>query len=480
MTNSKIKSKAKSGIIWSAIEKLSVQGFQFIIGIILARLLSPNDFGLIGMLAIFFSISQTLVDSGMASGLIQKTDRTEDDFSTVFVFNLGVSVIVYFILFNTAPLIADFFEESQLIDLTRVVSLMVLINAISVVQRTRLTIALDFKSIARINLLATLLSGSIAIYGAYIGWGVWALAVQMVVKSILTSSLLWFSSNNRFSLTFKSDSFKNLFGFGSKLLVAGLYAQLLNNIYNLAIGKKFPTAELGYYTRGKQFADLSSGTISGILQQVTFPLLASVKEDKAQMVSIYKKVIQLTAFIIFPAMTLLTLLAAPLIDVLLGSKWYGVIPLLQWIAIARIITPISVINMSILNAIGRSDLFLKLDLAKFPLVAIALIISIPIGVKAMVIAQVCTTFVAFFMNAYLPGKLFGYGALGQIRDMLPIMIATAITGLGVYYCIQYFEDPIVKLFGGTLIGGIVYFGLSYILRIQAFQMIIKEIQNKTK
>ena len=211
-----MKSKAKSGIIWSAIEKLSVQGLQFVIGIILARLLSPNDFGLIGMLAIFFSISQTLVDSGMASGLIQKSDRTEDDFSTVFVFNLGVSVLVYFLLFSTAPLIADFFEESQLIDLTRVVSLMVLINAISVVQRTRLTIALDFKAIARINLLATLLSGSIAIYGAYIGWGVWALAVQMLVRSILTAALLWSSGNDRFSLTFNRDSFKNLFGFGSK------------------------------------------------------------------------------------------------------------------------------------------------------------------------------------------------------------------------------------------------------------------------
>lgn len=462
-------------MFWTTIERLSVQLIQLIIGIILARLLSPTDYGVIGILAVFFAISQTFVDSGMGSALVQKNNRTEKDYSTVFVFNLITSIVIYLILFVAAPFIANFFNIDQLTVLTRVLSVSIIISSLAIVQRTRLTIKLNFKSIAKVNFLATFLSGIIAIYTAYIGLGVWALVVRQLLSVLLKTILFWMISHWRVSLLFYKESFKELFGFGSKLLLAGLYTQVLNNMYNLAIGKRFPAAELGYYERSKFFSDLTSGTISDILQQVTFPILASVNNDKERMVSIYRRVIQLTSFVVIPAMTLLSLLAQPFISIALGEKWLGVIPLLQWMAFARVFYPISSINMSILKAMGRSDLFLKLDLSKFPLFVIALLISIPIGVKAMVISQVIISFIAFFMNAYLPGKFFGYGAWGQLKDMFPVILATCVMAVLTYFTVSFIDIESFKLLIGVLVAIISFLGMAVLLKIKALEMIIEEV-----
>lgn len=475
-----LKKKATRGMIWSAVDKFSAQGGQFIIGIILARLLMPEDFGLIGMLSIFIILSQTLIDSGMGSGLIQKKNRSDVDFSTVFVFNLGVSVFLYGLLFVAAPIIADFYKIPQLALLTRVLSINIIINSLAIVQRSKLTISIDFQTIAKVNVVSVILSGLIAVYFAYIGLGVWALVIQQITRSLISVFMFWLLGNWKPSILFSKQSFKNLFGFGSKLLIAGVYAQTLNNLYNIVIGKVYSATELGYYTNGKTIADTTSGTITAILQQVTFPVLASLQDDRTRMISVYRRIIRMTAFFIFPAMTLLALLADPLIRLLFTEKWLPVIVLLQWMSFARIVTPISVVNMNILNAIGRSDLFLKVDLSKFPLIVLTLIITIPLGVKAMVIGHVITSGLSFFINAYLPGKLFGYGALSQLKDMVPVLISTVIMALLVLLITVFLDNLYLKLIFGSTVAIISYLGVCFLLRIQELDEVKSLLQKIRK
>ena len=483
MTNHSLKAQATRGMLWSTVDKFAVQAGQFIVGIVLARILMPEDFGLIGMLSIFLALSQVFIDSGMGSGLIQRQDRTNADYSTVFVFNFVVSVCFYLILFFTAPLIARFYDQPLLTLLTRTLGLNLIINSLAIVQRSKLTIAIDFKSIAKVNVIGVALGGTAGVVTAILGFGVWAIVIQTLVSSVATVSSLWLFSKWNPSIVFSKESFKTLFGYGSKLLLAGLYAQTLNNIYNITIGKAYPAGQLGYYTRTKQFAEITAGTVSSILQQVTFPILASVQHDKARLISIYSRLIKMTAFFIFPSMTLLALLAKPLILILLTDKWAAVIPLLQWMAFARIIYPISVINMNILNAIGRSDLFLKVDLSKFPLILLTLIITIPLGIKAIVIGHVITSSISFFINAYLPGKLFGYGGLKQLKDMASVIVSTIIMAIAVFYSIYFIDNLYIKLILGGLVGLTAYIIMSYLLKIpewKEIQVFLMKISNPKK
>lgn len=466
MTNKSLKSQATHGMLWSAIDKFAVQAGQFIIGIVLARLLMPKDFGLIGMLSIFIAISQSFIDSGMGSGLIQKRDRTDVDFSTVFVFNFFVSLFFYIVLYITAPYIAEFYNAPQLVSITRVLSLNIVINSLAIVQRSKLTIKIDFKTLAKVNVVRVVVGGLGALVLAYIGWGVWALVAQQIIGSLASVVAIWYLSRWKPSVRFSKDSFKALFGYGSKLLAAGIYAQTLNNVYNIAIGKAYSSSELGFFTRAKSFSDLSAGTVTSILQQVTFPILASLQGDRERMVSVYSRLIRMSAFFIFPIMTLLSLLADPLVRILLGENWLSVVVLLQWTSFSRIAYPISAVNMNILNAVGRSDLFLKVDLSKAPIVILTMIITIPLGIKAMVMGQVVTSLISFFINAYMPGRLFGYGAFAQLKDMIPVFIATGVMALVVYIVGYTLENNYLRLILGGISGLVTYGGMAYLLKIE--------------
>jgi len=468
-------------MIWSAIDKFAMHGGQLVIGIVLARILMPEDFGLIGMLSIFIAISQSFIDSGMGSGLIQKKNRTNKDFSTVFIFNFVISVVCYGILYLSAPYIAGFYSMPKLELLVKILSINIVISSLAIVQRSKLTIEIDFKTIAKVRVISILTSGIISIILAYIGWGVWALVMQRMVSSIVSVILFWILSKWNFSLTFSRQSFKELFGFGSKLLIQGLYAQAMREVYNITIGKAYSASDLGYYTRAKSFAEITAGTVTGILHQVTFPVLASLQDDRERMISVYSRLIRMTAFFVIPAMTMLSLLAEPLVIILLTDKWIPVIVLLQWMSFARIIYPISGINMNILNAVGRSDLFLKVDLSKFPIMILALIITIPLGVKAMVIGHVVTSFIAFFINAYMPGKMFGYGAFKQLREMVSVIIATSIMALLVFISNSLIENLWIKLGVGAGIGLSSYLIVCYFLKLKELaevKSLILSILNK--
>lgn len=463
---SSLKSLASKGIFWSAVEKFSVQGSQFIIAIILARLLVPADFGLIGMLAIFIAIAQTFVDGGMGLGLVQRKKRTRHDFSTVFVFNFVVSCFFYVLLFITAPYIADFYETPALINVTRVIGLNIIIGSLAIVQRTKLTIDLDFKTLAKVNIIAVILSGICSIYLAYTGSGVWSLVYRQLISSTVTVLLLWYFSRWKASLFFSLKSFKDLFGYGSKILAAGVYAKVFQNIYNIAIGKAYSAGILGFFTQAKLLADLTSGTVTSILQQVTFPILATLQEDQDRMISVYKRLIRMTAFLIFPTMTILAVLAEPLVILVIGEKWLPTVPLLQWFCFSRVWSPIGGLNLNVLNANGRSDLFLKVDLSKAPIVIVVLIITIPMGIEAMVIGQVISSFISFFINAYMPGKLYGYGAFSQIKDIWPMIVASAITAFFTYLSITITDILFLKLILGGITAIISYFGICYVFKIQ--------------
>jgi O-antigen/teichoic acid export membrane protein len=480
MHNTSLKSIATKGIFWSAVDKFAVQIGQFVVSVVLARILLPEDFGLIGMLAIFIALSQTFIESGLGLALIQRQERSDIDFSTLFVFNLAVSGFFYLALFFSAPFISSFFGQPRLTDLTRILGLTLFLNAFAIVQRTKLTIGIDFKSIAKSNVIGMIAGGLCGIIAALNGYGVWSLVIQMLIGSFASSVSLWFLSNWFPSIAFSKKSFKSLFGYGSKLLAAGLYAQLLNNVYNICLGKFYSTASLGYYTRAKSFADISAGTVVSILQQATFPILTKVQNDKEKLVSIYSRMIRMSAFLIIPLMTLIALLAKPIVILLLTEKWISLIPLLQWMVFARIFLPMSAINMNLLNAIGRSDLYLKVDLSKLPLTVIAMLITIPLGVKAIIIGHVVTSAISFIINTYLPGKYYGYGAVNQLKDMLPVFVATIGMAISVFAVSCFIDNLILQLLLGATLGLVTYLLICWLLKLEELKEIWELFLNLKK
>lgn len=404
MTDKSLKSKAAKGMVWNAFNIFVVQGINVLMGIVLARILMPSDYGLIGMLAIFIAISQLFIESGFSTALIQKNDCSNADYSTVFHFNLVVAVALYFVLFFTAPLIAKFYHTIELIKLTRVLSLNLIINSFSIVQQARLYIKLNFKAYALVSLLSVIISSSIALLMACNGFGVWVLVIQGLSYSLVKTLFLFYFDRWVPQLVFSVLSFKQLFGFSFKLLAAGLVSTIITNVYSILIGKNFGAKDLGFYTTAQKYPELLACTVVSILQGTTFPILASVQNDREHMVSIYERLMSMTVFIVMPIMTLLALLAKPFICVFLTDKWIPCVPLLQWLCLCRIITTISFFNMNIVNAVGRSDFYLKIEVLKSPIVFLGLVLTIPLGLKAVVIGYLVIVSICFFINAYYPGN----------------------------------------------------------------------------
>lgn len=447
-----VRKQLAHGVLWNFIEKILMEGAQFIIGIILARLLLPSDFGLVGMLAIFIAISNVFIDGGLAKALIQKKDCSDIDYSTAFVANILISVTIYIILFVTSPWIAVFYHEPVLTDLTRVLALNFVLGSFNIVQRARLMSQVDFKSLAKIKVSSVVIGGLVGVGMAYTGFGVWSLVGQTISGTLLQIFVFPFYSKWKPSLRFSKESFRNLFDFGSKLMVAGVYSVIINNISTICIGRAYRSSQLGFYTRASQFSSLISFTVNDVLGTVTFPVLSHLQDDRDHMVSVYRKVLYLTAMIIFPIMLLCTLLAKPIIIILLTEKWLPCVVLMQWLFLARLFTPLSSVNMNILNAIGRSDLYMKLDFSKAPLIILSLIITIPISVEAICIGNFVTSFLCFFINAYLPGRMFGYGVWEQLKDWRYIIISILIMSLLVLTYTNLVQNVWLQLIGGALIG----------------------------
>lgn len=471
MNSKNIRQRTINAVLWNAVEKFFVKGASFIISIILARILSPADYGLIGMLAIFIALSAIFIESGFAKALIQKQDCSDIDYSTAFYTNLGIALCIYVILFFVAPYVADFYNEPLLCELLRILSINFVVGSFNVVQRAKLMSQMDFKSLAKINFVGTLVGGAIGILMAYADWGVWSLVGQTITSTLIMLLLFPYYSKWKPIWGFSYDSFQKLFGFGSKLLITGAVATVVNNISTIAIGKAYKSDQLGYYTRATQFSEMIAMTVNDILGTVTFPILSELQNDSERMIVVYRKSLFYTALIIFPVMVLIALLAYPLVTILLTEKWLPCVLLLQILCLTRMFTPLSAINMNILNAIGRSDLFMKVDLCKVPIVLIVLAITIPISVTAIVIGSFITTFICFFINAYYPGKLFGYGAWDQLKDYKKIFLAVLIMSVLVVFVGYVFDNIWLHLFIGALLGGGGYIVSCFLLKIITYQEI---------
>ena len=467
-----VRSQLLHGVIWNFVEKVLIRAVTFLIGIILARLLSPSDYGLIGMLAVFISISGVFIEGGMAKALIQRKNCQEIDYSTAFVANVGMSVIIYVVMYASAPWIADFYSEPILVDLTRILSLNFILGSFNIVQRAKMMVKVDFKSLAQINVISTIVSGIIGISMAYYGCGVWSLVGQTLCSSIVLIILFPIYSRWKPSFKFSMCSFRQLFGFGSNLMITGVYSVALNNISTICIGKFYRSGQLGFFTRASQFSELISSTAYEVIGNVTFPVLSELQEDKTRLIDVYRKSLFFTAMIIFPIMVLTSLLARPIIIVLLTEKWLPCVVLIQWLCLARMFTPLSAINMNILNAVGRSDLFMKLDFSKLPLILLTFAITIPISVEAIVIGDFVSTFICFFMNAYLPGRMFGYGAWEQIKDWRFIILSILIMAGIVSLILTFITNVWLQLFIGGIVGLLVYLGCCMLFNVINDDMLV--------
>lgn len=478
MEKESLKKKTVNGVIWSAIDRFSTQGIQFVFSILIARLLMPSDYGVIAMLGIFLAVSNTFVDSGFGAALVQKANRTETDFSTVFYFNIVVAIIFYALLWLASPYIASFYNIPMLKDVTRVVALTLIFSALGGIQSAQLSIAINFKTRAIISLISALSTGCLGLYLAYSGYGAWALVFQMVFSSLLNTILLWCFVRWMPSLVFSWQSFRQLFSFGSKLLASALLDTIYNNVYTLVIGKVYSSSSLGLYSRASGLAQYPSSNITGVLQSVTFPVLCSIQNDEERLADAYKRFIRMSAFVVFPLMIGLASVAEPFIRVVLTDKWEGAIYLLQIVCFSMMWYPIHAINLNILQVKGRSDYFLKLEIIKKIQGVCILCITVPISIVAMCYGSIASSLLSLVWNTYYTKRLIGYGFLSQIKDLLPIIIHSLLMGAIVLLVTHFIEVMWVKLFAGILAGGIYYILGAYIMHFDELKEVLAIIKRK--
>lgn len=427
-----LKQKTISGLTWSFIDSFLGQGITFIVGIILARILSPREFGLVGMLTIFTAIAQSFINSGFQQALIRKQNCTQADYSTVFYFNILIGIFFYVLLFTCANAIGKFFHEPILKELIRVLGLVLIINSFSIIQRTLLTKRIDFKLQAKISIIASVISGVISIYMALTGWGVWSLVGLTLVKDGIILALLWFWNQWKPILYFSQKSFKELFSFGSKLLVSGLIDAIYRNVYYVIIGKYFAAAELGYYTSAEQFQSMPSAYLHGIIGRVTYPILSIIQDDIPRLKETYKKIIRSTMLVTFVLMLGLAAVAKPMILTLIGIKWEPCVIYLQMLCFVGMLYPLHALNLNVLMVKGRSDLFLRLEIIKKALAVPVILVAIFLGIKAMIFGMILLSFIAYYFNSYWSGHLIGYSFMEQIKDILPSFTIAAVMSAVVF------------------------------------------------
>jgi len=427
-----LKNKAIHGLSWSVVDNIAGAGISFIVGLVLARMLSPSEFGILGMITVFIAISNSIVDSGFSSALIQKNDAKDVDYNTVFYFNLLLGIILYIVLFLCAPAISLFFNEPVLIPVTRVMGVVLIINAFAIIQRTLLSKEVNFKTQTKVSLISSIASGVIGIGMAFAKFGIWSLVGQQISKQLLNSILLWIFNEWRPAKEFSIQSFKELFGFGSKLLLTGLIDTVYKNIYYLIIGKFYNADQLGQYTRAEQFNSIFSSNLTSVIQRVSYPVLCNIKSEEDRLKQVYKRIIKSSMLVTFALMLGLAAIAKPLILILIGEKWLPSIAFLQIICFAGMLYPLHVINLTLLLVKGRTDLNLKLEIIKKIIAIFPICLGILYGIEFMLWGSVFTAFVAYYLNSYYSAILIDYSIWEQIRDILPTFIVSFIVSVSMW------------------------------------------------
>lgn len=474
-----LKEKTIHGFVWSGVDRLLTQGITFVIGLLVARLLTPQDYGLVAMLALFISLSNTFVDCGFSSALIRKTNRTGQEESTVFYTNIGIGAVAYVILYLTAPYIANYYDQPLLTDIARITGLSLLFNAVSVVQQAVLISRLDFKTQTRISVLTNLLSGGVGLTMAFGGMGVWSLVVQTVLASVFKSLFLWIFVKWVPKYRFSFQAFRELFAYSSRILLSGLLDTGYKNLYLLLIGKYYSAVKLGYYSRASQFAQFPSLNLMEIIQRVSLPALSAIKDDTQKQAQAYRKMLSVAAFITFPTMIWLTVAAAPLINVILTEKWMEAAALLQILSLAMMWYPIHAINLNLLQVKGRSDWFLRLEVIKKILSISILLLSLPFGLIAMCWGMVVSSVIALIINTHYTGKLIGLGFFAQMQDLLPILLRALFAGALSWLAIQWIEHPLIQIVL-SLVVGIVFYVLISPKTCKSLMCELKQMMGKQK
>lgn len=419
-------------MFWSLLQNVGGKGVSFIVFIVLARLLTPEIFGLIGMLMIFIQLSQVLVRAGFNEALIQKKDTDEEDYSSVFWINLAVSILIYVILFLTAPFIADFYGQPVLTKLTRVLSLVFVINAFSYVQDARLQKEMSFKTLTIIHIPSTIIGGAVSIIMAIQGFGVWSLIALQLVTRVVYAIQIWFYAKWKLLFTFNTAKAKGLFSFGWKLMAAGMTKVIFDNIYLVVIGKFFPVSYVGYYYNAQKLVYAPAKTITQPLRKVTFSAFSYIQNENKKLKIGVKKATQQILFWLCPMLVFAGVLAEPLFRFVLTEKWVPAVPFFQILCIVGIVYPLNGYNLNIINVKGRSDLYLKLAIVKRVLALIGIIIAIPLGIWMLIVFQSLNTIIAYFLNAYFSGKFINYPIKEQLKDILPIILLSVFVGCLVY------------------------------------------------
>lgn len=473
-----LKSSAISGMTWTAMERFGQQFLRLIIGVIIARILEPSMFGIVGMTVIFTDLAQSILDSGFGSALIQKKDRNEIDYSTCFYFNVVVGLILYIVLFITAPYIAEFYHTEELIKVIRVISIGFVFNSLIISQNARLSAEFKFKVSSIINVTSYLISGVTGIALAYIGFGVWALVLQQVLSCFLRVLFIEMYTQWIPLLCFSRKSFNHLFNFGSKVLVSGFLFSIYNNLYTLVIGRIFTPAEVGHYNRANQFATLPSSTLIGVVMKVAYPLMAEVQDDTERLRRCYQKFLRLPIYIIYPILVGLIVLAKPFVVLLIGEKWVFCVPLLQVLAFGYMFDPLSHINLNILYVKGRTDLILKLDIINRIIGLIILFSTIPFGIWWLCFGRSVYGLIAYSINCYYTGKYINWGFGNQMRYNVPIFIKAGIMGVLCYLPILFTLNYYYQLILGITIGIISYLAISVLTNDESYNDLIKIIKSR--
>ena len=473
-----LKNKTVKGLGWSALDNAAQYGIQFVIGIVLARLLSPDDYGLLGLTGIFTVICTALVNGGFSNALIRKKDATDDDYNTAFICNLGMSLLLYAVTFPCAPLIADFFSREELTPLIRVSSLGLIIGALAMVQRTRLTKRIDFKTQTKITLVSSSVSGIVGIGMALMGLGVWSLVAQQLMSHALRTIQLYIYNRWLPRLRFSKESFHDLFGFGWKLMVTSLLDAVWKELYQVVVGKFYSPATLGQYTRAQHYARLFSQNLTSVMDRVTYPVLSSIQDDKERMVSAYRRIIRTSMFITTVALFSLGAVSEPLIYCMIGPKWHEASTYLPFICISSSLYPLHAINLNMLKVQGRSDLFLGLDIIKRIISLAPLFVGAFVGIIPMLWVNIFIGIIGYFLNSYYSGRLLGYSSWMQLRDIAPSYALAIAIALPVWFLKFLPLSYWIVLPMQVLVGAFTFLAVCKVTKINEYSEILNILKRR--
>ena len=475
-----LKNQATSGLVWTFAEQFGNQIIGFVVSLVLARILLPSQFGLIGMISVLIGLGRVLVDSGMTQSLIRNPDLTSEDFSTVFYFNLAASILIYVIIFFAAPLVAQFYEQPILISVIRLYCLTFIFSAFSAVQLAKLTKSMNFKVQTLVSIPASIIGGIVGIIMAYNDFGVFSLVWSQIVMSVIRNSQIWIYSKWTPGFSFSISKFKEHFNFGYKMALSGVLEVLFKNAYLLVIGKYYSAKQVGFYTRADTMNQLPVNNISNALKKVTYPLFAEIQGDNIRLKRVYKQLMQMVIYVLAPLLILVAVLAEPIFRFLFTAKWLPAVPYFQILCFTGILKPIHSYNLNVLKVKGRSDLFLKLKLYEKLLIVVGIIIGLQFGIYGLLYSQVIASGLIFFINAHKANEFINYSAWEQIKDISPPFFLAILCG-GVVFLIDIkIEDQldIFRILIGGTVGAVIYLLSSVLLKMQSYQHLRNIIARK--